>query len=120
MKILVVDDDLDFLESIHLILTMQGHTVNPVTNGHESVLAYEEFEPDIVLLDINMPDIDGYAVFSRLKQKHPDVKICFMSGYAVENERYEDAKSKSLVGLLIKPIDINDLNNVLTEISNQK
>lgn len=113
MKVLVIDDDLDFLESIHLILIMKKHTVHSITNGRESMMAYEEFEPDIVLLDINMPDMDGYEVFKRLKQQHPNAKIYLMSGYALEREKYEDAMSKSLAGLLTKPIDSKDLDRVL-------
>lgn len=113
MKILVIDDDLDFLESLHLMLIMKGHTVNPVTDGRVSVTTYEEFEPDIVLLDINMPGMDGYEVFNRLKQRYADAKIYFMSGYALDNERYEAAKSQSLAGLLIKPIGLSDLDKIL-------
>lgn len=113
MKILVVDDDLDFLESLQLVLVMQGHTVHPATNGRDSVTAYEEFEPDIVLLDVNMPDIDGYEVFRRLRQSDLDARIYLMSGYALENDKYEDAKSHSLAGLLTKPIDTKDLDKVL-------
>lgn len=113
MKILVIDDDLDFLESLHLMLIMKGHTVNSVTDGREAVTTYEEFESDIVLLDINMPGMDGYEVFNRLKQRYADAKIYFMSGYALDNERYEAAKSQSLAGLLIKPIDPSDLDKIL-------
>lgn len=116
MKILLVDDDLDFLESLHLVLIMQGHTVYTVTNGREAVEAYEEFEPDVVLLDINMPDIDGYEVFKRLKQQHLGAKIYFMSAFALEDEKYEAAKSQSLSGLLTKPIESDDLDKVVDSI----
>ena len=120
MKILVVDDDLDFLESIHLLLIMRGHTVHSVTNGRESIVACKEFEPDIVLLDINMPDLDGYEVFERLRQLPLDVKIYLMSGYSLENEKYQTAKSQSLAGLLTKPIEPKDLDKVLTGTSEPK
>lgn len=113
MKILVIDDDLDFLESLHLMLIMKGHTVNSVTDGRESVTTYEEFEPSIVLLDINMPGMDGYEVFNRLKQRYADAKIYFMSGYSLDNEKYKAAKSQSLAGLLIKPIGLSDLDKIL-------
>lgn len=113
MKILLVDDDLDFLESLQLLFIMKGHTVLPITSGSRAVMACEEFEPDLVLLDINMPDMDGYEVFDRITQ-HSDVKIYFMSGYALEDEKYEIAKSRSLAGLLTKPIDNKDLDQVLS------
>lgn len=103
-KILVIDDDSDFLESMHLLLVMDGHDVLPISDGSDAVARYQEFEPDIVFLDVKMPGIDGFETFLRLKRHDGGARIVFTSGYAVSAERYREAKAKSLSGLLNKPI----------------
>lgn len=104
-KILVIDDDCDFLESMHLLLVMDGHDVLPISDGLDAVALYQEFEPDLVFLDVRMPGIDGFETFLRLKRHDGGAKIVFTSGYAISAERYKEAKAKSLSGLLNKPIE---------------
>ncbi|MDE0090300.1 MAG: response regulator [Thaumarchaeota archaeon] len=104
-KILLIDDDYDFLESMHLLLVMDGHDVIPISDGRGAVDIYREFEPDIVLLDVRMPGIDGFETFLRLKRHDGGAKIVFTSSYAINAERYKEARSKSLSGMLTKPIE---------------
>lgn len=115
-KILVIDDDSDFLESLHLLLVMDGHDVLTLSNGHDAVTQYTEFNPDVVFLDVKMPNIDGYNVFLKLKKHHPDARIYFTSGYALDDEKYESAKSQSLSGVLTKPIEPADLKKILDKL----
>lgn len=112
-KILVVDDDYDFLESLQLLLINDGHDTIPASNGKEAIEKYIEFVPDIVLLDIKMPGISGYDTFLRMIKHDTDARIVFTSAYAINNEQYQKAKSLSLCGMLSKPIDIIDLRRMI-------
>ena len=67
-KILIIDDDLDTLRLVGLMLQRQGYQISAATNGQQGLdKAFEEF-PDLILLDLMMPDMDGYEVTRRLRQ----------------------------------------------------
>ncbi len=112
-KILLVDDDYDFLESLQLILINDGHDVFPATSGSEAVTRYRELKPDIVFLDIKMPGIDGYETFLRIKKHDRSAKIVFTSSYALDDTKYMDAKAKSLAGLISKPFEVDTLRKMI-------
>lgn len=118
-RILIIDDDSDFSESLHLRLVMGGHDVLTLADGVDAVKQYKEFEPDVVLLDVRMPNIGGYDVFLRLKAHNPNAKIYFTSGYALDDEEYMTAKTQSLSGMITKPIESSVLKNILDEVCRQ-
>lgn len=112
-KILIIDDDADFLESLQLILVMDGHDVFPLADGQKAVAAYKEFKPDIVLLDVKMPKINGFEIFSRIKDVAPSAKVVMTSGYAIDKTKYETAKINSLATLINKPIEPEQLREII-------
>ena len=67
-KILIVDDDLDTLRLVGLMLQRQGYQINAATNGQQGLEKAQEEHPDLILLDVMMPDMDGYEVTRRLRQ----------------------------------------------------
>ena len=69
-KILIVDDDLDTLRLVGLMLQRQGYQISAATNGQQGLDKAFEEEPDLILLDVMMPDMDGYEVARRVRQ-HP-------------------------------------------------
>lgn len=66
-RILVVDDNADAAELVGEVMSMLGHVVTLANNGQEALAAAEDFLPDVVFLDIGMPDMDGYEVATRLR-----------------------------------------------------
>lgn len=80
-NVLVVDDTVENLRLIASMLGQQGYEVRPVTNGRQALLAVERDPPDLILLDINMPDMNGYEVCARLKQQEAlrDVPVIFLT-----------------------------------------
>lgn len=81
-RILVVEDDINFLTMLSDILTQFGHTVLPYTNGVSALKEVQREAPDLILLDIAMPGMDGYQLCERLKQLNDvkDIPVIFMSG----------------------------------------
>ena len=67
-KILIIDDDLDTLRLVGLMLQRQGYQISAATNGQQGLDKAFEEDPDLILLDVMMPDIDGYEVTRRLRQ----------------------------------------------------
>lgn len=114
-QILLVDDDSDFLEATQLMLMDEGYDVVPATNGEETVAKYRETNPNIVLLDIKMPGIDGYETFFRILKYDSDARVIFTSSYALDNEKFKKAKNQSLRGLLNKPFEFDNLEKMINE-----
>ena len=85
-SILIVDDIPDNLRLLSQILTDQGYEVVKALNGHMALRAAQAAPPDLILLDINMPDIEGYEVCQRLKadERTQDIPVIFIS--AVSNK----------------------------------
>ena len=113
-KILVVDDDHDFLESMQLLLLDYGHEVIPASNGKEAIEKYAEYGPDIVLLDLKMPGIDGYEALTHIARLDPDARVVLTSAYAIDDAQYRRALDMSLSGLLQKPIEFANLARTIT------
>ncbi|MEO8358104.1 MAG: response regulator, partial [Chloroflexota bacterium] len=67
-KILIIDDDLDTLRLVGLMLQRQGYQISAATNGQQGLDKAFEEDPDLILLDIMMPDMDGYEVTRRLRR----------------------------------------------------
>jgi two-component system CheB/CheR fusion protein len=104
MRILIVDDDVDSAESQGILLRLDGHEVLTLLDGHAALAAVATFEPDVVMLDIGLPEMDGYEVARRLKQSGCVARLIAITGYG----RAEDRKRAREAGFdahLLKPID---------------
>jgi len=66
-KILVVDDDVDTLRLVGLMLQRQGYTITAASSGNQALTLSQADKPDLILLDVMMPDMDGYEVTRRLR-----------------------------------------------------
>lgn len=113
-RILVVDDSPDTAESLALLLRLQKHTVEIAHDGAAAVAITQAFKPEVVLLDIGLPDLDGYQVARRLRElrEGPALLLIAVSGYG----RAEDLQHSNDAGFdhhLVKPIDVHQLNALI-------
>ena len=116
-RILLVDDDAQFLEATEYMLKYENYEVITAKNGEEAINKYKESGPDIVLMDLKMPVMNGYDAFFKIKKDDPDAKIVFTSSYAINNEEFARAKDSGLFGLLTKPFDLDELNDIISSIN---
>ena len=113
-KILFADDDVDFLEATQLMLLDKGFDVETASDGVLAVEKYREIMPDILFMDIKMPEIDGYEAFSRIIKFDPDARIVFTSSYALNDKKYKHAKKSSLKrSVLNKPIEFKNMEKMI-------
>ncbi len=109
-NILVVDDTRDNLRLLSGILTEYGYQVRPVSDGHKALSAARAKPPDLILLDIMMPGMDGYEVCEHLKadERTQDVPIIFISAL---NETFDKVKAFSLGGVdyITKPFQTEEV-----------
>ncbi|MEW6115804.1 MAG: response regulator [Nitrospirota bacterium] len=81
MKILVVDDEKNILKLYQAELEDEGYTVVTANSGREALEVFEKENPDLVTLDILMPDMDGIQVLRQMKEKRPSVPIIMLTAY---------------------------------------
>ena len=114
MRVLVVEDNRDAADSLRLLLGLYGYEVAVAYCGHGGVRAAQQYRPDVVLCDIGLPGLDGYAVASRLRQNPSTAKARLIAVTAYGQD--EDRRRSHEAGFeqhLVKPVDPDDLRRAL-------
>ena len=116
-RILVVDDNRDSAESLAMLLTITGHETRTAHDGEEAISAVETFEPEVVLLDIGLPKLNGYDACRRIRQQWPDRKILMvaLTGWALDEDRRR-SKDAGFDHHMVKPLDLAALTNLLASL----
>jgi PAS domain S-box-containing protein len=114
LRILVVDDNRDMTESLALLLESEGHQVLTAFDGISALETARTERPNIILLDIGLPGLDGYAVAQALRQNHEleRTMLIALTGYGQPDDRKKSAAS-GFDKHLVKPIDIEMLRKLL-------
>ena len=118
LRVLVVDDNVDAAETMLLLLKASGHTVRTAYDGPTALEVAIEFHPNIVLLDIGLPGIDGYEVAKRLRHE-PDlsgVVLVAMTGYGTEADK-QLSKDAGFNHHLVKPASFIKVKEILGTVS---
>ena len=110
-KILIIDDDIVFLDLVNRKLTKDGYSVYTANNGEKGLLKAKKLIPDIIILDIIMPDIDGWTVYQKLKRIPLLSKIPVIIVTIGDYEKM--AKDFGVVDFLAKPINWKMLSRLL-------
>ncbi len=116
-RILVVDDNADAAEMLGLTLELNGHEVAMANSGPEALQTATEFRPDVVLLDLGMPGMDGYEVARRLRQDPSlaGAALVALTGYGQEEDRQRTAAA-GFAHHLVKPVKPEEIAQVLRRI----
>jgi PAS domain S-box-containing protein len=119
-RVLVVDDNRDAAESLAMLLKLIGAEVQVVYSGPDALKLLASYHPAVVLLDLGMPDMDGYEVARRIRQRpeYRDVTLIALTGWGQE----EDRRRSQMAGFdyhLIKPADVAALETLLMSLDSQ-
>jgi len=115
LKILIVDDQRDCRDSLARLLRHMGHQVWPVASGEAVRKTTLLLRPDLILVDIGMPGVDGYEVARRLRSMDHRPTVMALSGLATEDDKRQ-AAAAGFDGHLAKPVGIATLERVLDSI----
>jgi CheY-like chemotaxis protein len=107
-RILVVDDNADSADSLAMILNHSGHVAEPVYGAADALARVAAFEPEIILLDIGLPDIDGYEVAKQLRGRGSNARLIALTGYG-QPEDVRRARDAGFNAHLVKPVDLRRL-----------
>ena len=111
-KILYIEDNPDNMRLIHKVLEARGYEVHGATNGQDGVSIAEEIKPDMILVDINLPDIDGYEVARRVRASQETALHTVTMIAITANVLKGDAEKALEAGCdayMPKPVNINEL-----------
>jgi signal transduction histidine kinase len=113
-RILIVDDNADAATSLSELLKMDGHHTHPAFSAEEALSLAQSFVPDVVLLDIGLPRMDGYEVARRMRHSllRKGSKLVAVTGYGQAQDR-ERTQAAGFDAHLVKPVDLAALNRLL-------
>lgn len=106
-RVLVVDDEKDFLFTMEYWLKSKGYEVRTVTDGFQALESLKAFGPNIILLDINLPGMDGVETLKRIREVNKDIPVIIITAYIGE-ERVVEASSYQISGLFYKDKDFKE------------
>ena len=112
MKILVCEDELDSREAIKNILSRRNYEVHIAMDGEESIEKTKELKPDLILLDIRMPKIDGIEVTKKIRKFDTNVKIVFITAFQSPELQKETSKY-DVTDYIVKPFSTDDILKVV-------
>jgi CheY-like chemotaxis protein len=108
--LIVVEDDVDALAAMEGLLTLLGWQVIGVQTAAAALRSVEEHNPHTILIDLNLPDMSGYACAAQIHESYPDVRIIIASGEEVDRQRAADA---GVSASLLKPVSLAQLEAAL-------
>ncbi|MFL5330740.1 MAG: ATP-binding protein [Gemmataceae bacterium] len=113
-RVLVVDDSKDAAQSLQLLLSLQGHEVSVAHDGQEAIKLAEQIQPECVLMDIGMPNLNGYEAARRIRQTPwgRSIRLIAVTGWGQEDDRRQ-SKDAGFDFHLTKPVDLKVLNEIL-------
>jgi signal transduction histidine kinase/ActR/RegA family two-component response regulator len=118
LRVLIVDDNVDAATALELLLQASGHLVRVTHTGPTGLAAALEFRPDVVLLDIGLPELDGWNVAKRIRQQPilDDIVLVAITGYGQNPDRQRSQKA-GFDHHLVKPVDFATLRQLLVALS---
>ncbi|PKN04871.1 MAG: Fis family transcriptional regulator [Deltaproteobacteria bacterium HGW-Deltaproteobacteria-9] len=108
-KILVIDDDVSISETLELYLTEEGYDVVTAPTGTEGLNQFVKHSPDVVILDIRLPDIDGFTVLEDLREENENVKVIMITAHHDMDSTIR-AMKEGAFDYIHKPINVDELD----------
>jgi DNA-binding NtrC family response regulator len=110
--ILIVEDEVTLAKNLKIYLLRHGFDVKNVTSGEEALREFDEFKPDALLLDFNLPQMSGLEVLAKVRQKDPQVKVLMITGHGNEQIAV-DAMKAGAYDYMTKPVELGKVKLVL-------
>jgi CheY-like chemotaxis protein len=117
-RILVVDDIRDSATSMAMMLRLTGNQVRTAHDGVEAIKVAESFRPQVILMDVGMPRLNGYEATQRIREQPwgRSAIIIALTGWGQEGDK-ERSREAGCDGHLVKPVSLPDLEKLLAELS---
>jgi two-component system, sensor histidine kinase len=116
LRVLIVDDNVDSAEMLGTLLGLAGHDTRCAFDGAAALAAAGEFVPDAVLIDIGLPDMDGYELARRMRQEPAlaSALLVATTGYSTEEDKRR-AREAGIDRHVTKPLELGQIERMLSE-----
>jgi CheY-like chemotaxis protein len=116
LRILIVEDNRDALETLRMSLLAAGHEVHQATDGRDAIESASRVHPDVAIVDLGLPEMDGFEVARALRQRHEhrDMRLIALTGYGSPEDR-KRTKEAGFDAHLLKPLDYDELASLLRD-----
>ena len=112
LTLLYVEDEIQTIQSIDFFLKRLFKEVFIAQDGEEALSLFSEKKPDVVILDISIPKIDGLKVASKIRKENGEIPIIFITAHS-DNDKLLKAINLQTYSYLVKPIRVDELNNII-------
>lgn len=109
-KLLIVDDQFGIRALLHEVFKKEGYATFQAENGKNALEIVTDKNPDLVLLDMKIPGMDGLEILKKIRQKSPAMKVIMMTAYG-ELDMISEASNLGALSHFTKPFDINELKD---------
>ena len=113
-KVMVVDDNHDVADSAVMLLHSWGHEAIAVYTGEECLAKAKDFDPDVILMDIGLPGVDGFDCKDHVERICPGVRVVALTGYT-QAHIVRRARAEGFAGHLLKPVEGAELKSAVKD-----
>ena len=117
-KVLLVDDEREFVHTLSERLIMRNMGSAVAYDGESALKLIKEDEPEVIVVDLKMPGVDGIEVLRKVKETHPEIEVIIVTGHGHEEDR-QLCMDLGAFAYLQKPLDINVLSETIQK-ANEK
>ncbi len=114
ISVLIADDEVEFASTLSARLELRGYVTKIVNSGGAALESVSRQEPDILLLDLRMPDLDGLEVLARLRENYKNLKVIILTGHGSFSAANQGMALKAY-DYMLKPVELNDLLEKINE-----
>ena len=107
--VLVVEDDVDLIGIYKEILELHKYDVQTALNGQEGVEKFKETKPSLVIMDGDMPVLDGYEAFKQIKEIDKNANVVIVTGFSEFEPKSQEAIKQGLIKVISKPLGVEEL-----------
>jgi len=118
--VLVVEDDVDLIGIYKEILELHEFDVQTALNGEEGVKKFIEGRPSLVIMDGDMPILDGYEAFKQIKEIDKDANVVIVTGFSEFEPKSQEAIKQGLIKVISKPLGVDELLSLARKYSEIK
>ena len=114
IRILISDDEIEFASTLAIRLELRGYGTKIVNSGEATLEAISQQVPDLLLLDLKMPDLDGLEVLAKVRESHEDLKVIILTGhgsFSLGNQ----GMALGAFDYIMKPVELNLLLEKISE-----
>lgn len=113
-KVLIIDDEVEFASTLCQRLRLRGIETTEAHSGADGGGKIAEFKPDIIILDLKMPDMNGLDMLGEIKERYPQVEVIMLTGHGSTASGIS-AMEKGAFDYIMKPVDLGELLNKLEQ-----